>query len=370
MSLVEGMLASSISRLELPGVLSEAEVLETVGTIVELQEPDGLIPWFRGGHSDPWNHVEAAMALSAAGFSMQAEQAYQWLVDAQLPEGAWFNYYLAHSGVKDPRLDTNVCAYVATGVLHHYLCTGDRRFLEEMWPVVDRAIDFVLRCQRDDGALRWSVDPDGRPGRFALLTGSSSSYHSLCCAVAGAQILGLERPHWELAASRLQHAIADLPEAFEPKDEFAMDWYYPLLSGALRGSRAHRRLDDAWDTFVMSGRGVRCVSTGPWVTVAETAECVLALDAIGRRDEAITVLGWTGGLRCSDGSYWTGMVYPDENTFPFEERTTYTAAAIVLAVDALCGATPASGLFRGEAFPALGDGERHADLDAQEVFAG
>ena len=67
------------------------------------------------------------------------------------------------------------------------------------------------------------------------------------------------------------------------------------------------------------------MSTGPWVTAAETAECALALDALGRKDEAMDLLNWAQMLRCEDGSYWTGMVFPEQTTFPFEERTTYTA---------------------------------------------
>jgi hypothetical protein len=31
--------------------------------------------------------------------------------------------------------------------------------------------------------------------------------------------------------------------------------------------------------------------------------------------------------------------------FPFEEHTSYTAAAVILAADAISGASPASGLF-------------------------
>jgi hypothetical protein len=57
-------------------------------------------------------------------------------------------------------------------------------------------------------------------------------------------------------------------------------------------------------------------------------------------------------LRLPDGSYWTGMVYPEEETFPKHERTTYTLAAMVLAADALSNTTPAAGLFRGECLPA------------------
>ena len=63
--------------------------------------------------------------------------------------------------------------------------------------------------------------------------------------------------------------------------------------------------------------------------------------------EALDLLTWTRAHRRDDGSYWTGIVYPELETFPFAERTTYTAGAIVLAADALSDATPAAGLFRG-----------------------
>jgi hypothetical protein len=343
--------AGPVDAPELPGVLSADEVVASAASIAAVQRPDGMIPWFEGGHSDPWNHVEAAMALSLAGFAEQARSAYRWLARRQLPEGAWFNYYQWSGTVKDPRLDTNVCAYVATGVWHHYLVTGEVELVEELWPTIERAMGFVLRWQRGDGPVRWSVDPDGHPGRFALLTGSSSICHALRCAVACAELLGHERPEWELAAGRLAHAVAHRPGAFEPKHEFAMDWYYPVLSGAMVGEPAAERIDRLWDTFVMDGLGVRCVSTGPWVTAAETAECALALDALGRREEAVELVTWGQAHRQSDGAYLTGIVYPDHETFPFQERTTYTAAAMVLAVDALAKWSPASGLFRGEGLP-------------------
>ncbi|MFP5375726.1 MAG: hypothetical protein ACLGIO_02950 [Acidimicrobiia bacterium] len=46
------------------------------------------------------------------------------------------------------------------------------------------------------------------------------------------------------------------------------------------------------------------------------------------------------------------MVEPDGKTFPHRERSTYTAAAVVLAGDCLYGDGPASGIFRGEGLPA------------------
>ena len=99
----EDLRAGALTVPEVAGILSAADVLDTAASIAEVQRPDGMIPWFPGGHCDPWNHVEAAMALTACGFDAEADRAYQWLVDTQLPDGSWFNYYLA-TGVKDPRL--------------------------------------------------------------------------------------------------------------------------------------------------------------------------------------------------------------------------------------------------------------------------
>ena len=307
--------APSLATLpEVPGILTAEEVALTAQSLLKLQRPSGMIPWFDGGHCDPWNHVEAAMALSVCGHFAEAELAYDWLAEVQLGDGAWFNYYLDDS-IEDPRLDTNVCAYIAAGLWHHALISGDDTILRRHLPMMEAAIDF---------------------------------YHSLRCAVAIAERLGEHRPEWELAAGRLGHAIAYHPGAFAPKNEFAMDWYYPMLSGALEGDAARRRIEEHYDEFVMFGLGVRCVSTSDWVTAAETAECVMTLDALGMSDEALALFEVAQGHRRADGSYWTGIAYPDNVTYPGSETTSYTAAAIILAADALSSTSPASGLFRGE----------------------
>ncbi len=335
---------------EVPGVLRAEDVYRSGRAIAEVQRADGMIPWFPGGHCDPWNHVEATMALTLCGLLEEAEAAFGWLSANQLPDGSWFNYYLGDV-VLDPRIDTNVCAYVATGLWHHALVTGTVDLLARHWPMAERAIDFVLRWQRPDGSIHWSLDPAGRREPSALLTGSSSIFHSVRCAVAAAEALDRPRPDWELAAGRLGHALARHPRAFTPKEEFAMDWYYPVLAGVLTGETARRRIEATWSTFVMDGLGVRCVSGNDWVTAAETAECAIALSAVGMDAHALELLGSGQGLRLPDGAYWTGMVHPERLTFPGGERTTYTAAAMVLAADALSSSSGASGLFGGGSLP-------------------
>ena len=331
-------------------LLTPAEVAATCASIAELQLPNGMIPWFPEGHADPWNHVEAAMALALGGYHREAERAYEWLTATQHFDGSWCAYYLT-DGIEDAKRDTNVCAYVATGLWHHYLVTGDDCFLEHMWPVAERAIEFVLAHQLPGGELLWMREADGTPGEYALLTGSSSAAFSLRCAIAIAEHLGRERPEWELAVGRLAHSVAFGEDRFEPKTRWAMDWYYPVLCGAVSGAEARARITERWNQFVIPGLGVRCVSDSDWVTAAETSELVMTLDAMGLPDLARTVLGWTRHLRHDDGSYWTGCVHPQCVRFPGGERSTYTAAAVVLANHALTGTGPTAGLFRGEGLP-------------------
>jgi hypothetical protein len=333
-------------------VLSAPELARTVGAIAAVQRRDGMIPWFPGWHADPWNHVEAAMALDVGGRSEAAESAYRWMARAQRPDGAWHQYYEA-GRVKEPLLDANVTAYVATGVWHHFLATGDSAFLSRMWPTVERAVGFVLELQAPRGEIIWARRVDGTPEPFALLTTSCSMYLSLRCAIAAAGRLGMQRPDWELAVASLGAVIRDHPEAFQPKDRWAMDWYYPVLAGALTGDAAGTRLAHGRPTFLMEGLGTRCVSDQPWVTAAETCECAMAHQAAGESATAQALFRWVQHLRDDSGNYFTGIVHPQWDQFPSGEQTTYSAAAVVLAADTLYGTGPASGLFRGEDLPTV-----------------
>jgi hypothetical protein len=356
-----------LSPRELPevaGVVSRDEIAETVAAIEAVQLPDGNIPWTPGGHTDPWNLVEAAMALDVGGRFAAAERAYEWLRSHQHPEGSWNAYYVGDA-VKEPALDTNVTCYVANGVWHHYLETRDAAFLEEFFPMVERAIDFALDHQHATGEIEWDADPLRIDGKGALLTGSSSIYSSLRCAIAAADRLGRDRPDWELSLGSLAIAIAHRPERFLDKERWAMDWYYPILGGVLRGHSAEARIASRWDTFVVKGRGVRCVADQPWVTAAETCELVMALDAVGLHDRAHEMFSWVQFLRHDDGSYWTGMNFSDERfhasgEFFTAEQPTWNSAAVVLATNALGGRGPTAGLFRGEGLP--------AGLTAQELI--
>jgi hypothetical protein len=211
--------------------------------------------------------------------------------------------------------------------------------------MVRRAIEWVLGMQAPGGEIAWERDARGVMGAYALLTGCSSIHQSLRCGAALAEQVGEAQPDWELAADQLAHAIACHPESFADKSRFSMDWYYPVLGGAVRGAAAAARLAAGWETFVVPGLGVRCVSDQPWVTGAESCELVLALDAVGQCAAAASLFADIQHLRHDDGSYWTGWQFANRAHFP-RERSAWTAAAVILAADALSGATGGAGVFR------------------------
>lgn len=320
----------------------------TVNYILRNQQEDGSIPWFEGGYTDPWDHVESAMALSIAGEYEAAEKAYNWLVNTQLPDGSWWAAYKNGEVENKERRETNFIAYIATGVWHHYLITHRRDVLAYMWPAVSAAIEFVLSHQTEHGDIHWAVDTDGTAKEDALITGCSSIYKSLECAYNIATQLGFDKEGWLLARQNLGNALRQHPERFdrtwESKERFSMDWFYPVLTGAVPKARAAAHLQQKWKIFVEPGLGCRCVSDEPWVTIAESCELVMALLAAGEHAKAVTLFSWLHQWRAEDGAFWTGYQFEMDILWP-EEKPTWTAGAVLLAADALTEHTPASKLF-------------------------
>ena len=337
--------------LDVPGAMTSAELAATVEAIARVQLADGSIPWFETHHSDPWNMTEAAMAMDVGGLGRAAEAAYRWLADQQLNDGSWGIAYRDGFADKSTR-DVNFSTYFSAGVWHHFLCTRDRAFLEEMWPRVEASTRFALALQTPGGAIAWARDRRYQRASKALLTSSSCIYLSLRCALAIAHEMGESRLDWELAITELATAISSKPEEFVDKSRFSMDWYYPILGGVLRGQAATDRLADGWDTFVIGGSGVRCVSDKPWVTSGETAEFVLTLSALGLDDTARDFFAHMQFLRAGSNLYWTGATFPGPVFWP-HEQTTWSAGSVILAADALVGLSDGRTLFTGESLPAL-----------------
>lgn len=326
--------------------------------ILDLQRYDGSITWVDAGVFDPWNHSESAMALAVMGEEDAARAALLHLAETQNDDGSWWSDYGNAAPLDEnermadadqPRVrDTNYAAYPAVAVLHNLLVTDDAALARDLWPMVDKAISFVLSQQTRHGDIRWAAPDENAEIDDALVTGNSSIVFSLACAARLADRLGKDRPSWTAARARVAEALRDKPHRFdrnwESKGHFSMDWYYPALSGAHPKAAANALIEDRWGEFVVDGLGVKCTAKEPWVTVAEACELVMTLIKLGRLDEAGDIFDWQHAYRDADGCYWMGYQYEEKVFWP-ADKPSWTAAAVILAADALNGWSEGGTLF-------------------------
>ncbi|MBF0469542.1 MAG: phenyltransferase domain-containing protein [Desulfamplus sp.] len=319
------------------------------GMIADLQHKSGEIPWHEGGKTDPWDLVESAMGLNIGGLFKKADQAFEWMAKNQNENGSWFSSYI--DGVpQDRTMETNMSAYIATGVFHSWLIRQDSSFLKKMWPCVRKGIDYAISLQTERGEIYWARSPQDNVDPMALLTGSSSIYMCLRCAFSIACLLGIKTPRWEKAFEKLGSTIRDNIHIYNiSKSRFSMYWFYPVLSGALTGEAAAKRVEKYWKKYVVDGQGIRCVSDRPWITMAETSEFVIALAAMGNIKLARIVFSWIQERTYDDGTFWCGYTFPDMVIWP-EEKISWTNGVVLMAADALYGLTPASNLFSHDAW--------------------
>lgn len=332
--------------LKNPGMIvsDTLNIDSVVNFIVALQRETGDIPWHTEGKTDPWDLVETIMGLNIGKRFDASYLAFDWLKQMQNPDGSWYSSYI-NGKPGDRTCETHMAAYIAVGLFHTWLMNKDAVFLEKYWTTMEKGINYAISLQKKSGEIYWARSPEGRVDPMALLTGASSIFMSLKCALAIADILGKRIVSWETAFSSLGNSIKGNRHQYNvSKSRFSMYWFYPVLSGALTGDAAKQRIEKKWDKYVIEGQGVRCVSDQPWVTLAETAELVLALNGMGWAEKARILFSWIQDRMYKDNTYWCGYTYPDMVIWP-EERISWTNAVVLMAADAVYGLTPASGLF-------------------------
>ena len=314
--------------------------------IISQQLPSGAIPWYRGGITDPWDHVECAIALDCTRRSNEARVAYKWMRDTQNPDGSWYFSY-RNDKPRELTKDTNFSTYIATGMWFHYLTTRDLDFLRYMWPAVEKGIDFALSLQQPGGEIYWGLSENNEVWPGAILTASSSTWLSIRCATRIARTLAIDKPDWNEASRKLSRAIEEHPERFdrlgEDKSGHAMTWYYPILVGLLKGKQAEERISRGWQDFIIDGWGCKCFADRQSVCVAETFELILALTKMGAKDKARMVLDWVRQFQDCDSVFYREVYWPQREIRRSElepqthEKNTWTSAAAILAVAALEG---------------------------------
>jgi len=320
---------------------------DSLDYIIKVQAPDGSISWEKDRKLDPWDHVEAAMGLIIGGKEAEARSAFLWLKENQEEDGSWYAQY--NNGTPESqRKESNFTAYIATGLWHNYLVSKDKNLLKEMFSTLDLAMRFVVSLQTDFGDIRWAKE-NNKILDDSLITGCSSIYKSLDCAISIYRILGHDTKSLVKAKELLKTCLLENVERFDrswkSKKRYSMDWYYPVMCGVVKGKKAKEKIQSRWDEFVIDGMGCKCVVEEPWVTIAESSELVVALVVIGEVDKAKELFEWLHQWKDpKDNLYWTGYVYTDQKYWPVE-KPTWTAAAVLIAADSLFRFTNGSKLF-------------------------
>ncbi|WP_298207425.1 hypothetical protein [Ferrimicrobium sp.] len=302
----------------------------TLDTICALQDRRGMIPWARGLHADPWNHTEALMALALGGRHREARRGLDWLAGAANRDGSYCQFFTT-SAVREPRIDLNNCLYPAVGALAYLVSSRDAGSVRDFLISFDVTVDFVLAQQRNDGSFPWALAPDRTPLDGSLLAGSSAMVLSLEAIEALDALLGRNRPRIKEASAALTTYLCDPVSHFLAKDAWAMDGYYPVLAGVLDDAEARRRMEEFLTRHYISGAGVQAIAGSSWVTAAETAETAMAMIRLGELSRARQLLEDIEALRRDDGGYLTGWVVPNRVSFPADEESAYSAAAVSIA---------------------------------------
>ena len=326
-----------------------ADFYNAIGLYVLNQQlKSGVIPSNTDGSFDPWDFIESITALNFIFKQEEAKKSFRWLKENQNEDGSWFSNYSSSGEPIETNKPTHFSSYISVGLLHYYKTFSDLDFLEEMWPSLKKATNFSIKHQTQKGTIPWSIDSKGDIENDYLITASSSILKSLECSSAIEKILNLDlNPDWIMAYELLSNALRHPKGLFDlqkDRSNFSMDSYYPVISGCLNKNEIEGAIQQTLNNFYEDGLGIKCVREEPWITVAETNEFVIALVIGNKKDLAKKILLESTLISDKNNIPYMGWQYKEKIFWP-NEKPTWTAAAMLLAADAVFGYTSASDLF-------------------------
>ena len=316
-------------------------------SIKDVQLNSGAIPSNIDSSHDPWDHIEAIMGLNFLHDKKSAELGLNWLKNNQNNDGSWYAKYYDEKPIEFNK-PTHFGPYISVAALHYFKIFSDKEKLEELWNTISSAIDFSINLQNSNGTIPWSVDHKNNIEHDYLLTGSSSILKSIECGIKISKILNKEiNEKWMKAYEALSYTVQNPNDLFDKttdRSRFSMDSYYPIISGVLSETQKDYYIKKVFKDFYVKGIGVKCVVEEPWITVAETAEFIIALMISNRIEDAKKILIEVMNITDSKNIPYMGWQY-EENIFWPEEKPSWTAAALILAADTIFEFTAGSDLF-------------------------
>ena len=292
------------------------------------------------------------MALALGGRRHEAERAYRLAGSRCSAPTARGTSTTWPTRIEQDKLDANISPTSPPACGTTGCCTGDRGFVETMWPVVERAIDFVLDLQTPAGR-----DPLGPPRRRhpVVVRPAHRLVEHLPQPALRHRDRRAPRPRASrlgaLSAARLAHVIRPTPRRpprrLRPEAPLGHGLVLPGARRRASAATAGRERLDARRRHVLRRRTWACAASatarGSPRPRPASACSPTSPSATATRPRAVRV-GPAAPRRRRP--LLDRHRVPRDGALPRRRARTYTAASIVLAADALRRHQPGLGAVR------------------------
>ena len=289
--------------------------------IISNQSSSGAIFWDEKGKCDPWDHCECLIALAIYEEWEHFWRGVNWFFTNLNEDGL---IYAEFQNEKPSKLhyESHHAPYIIMPLIQASLIDKEQDYkkiltneqllkLENIFEVLD---DF----KDEDGYFYWAKDSNGYSDN-SLITASMSIFLSLV-----AKDKSFPKFNTEMWQEKFNRDGVD-------RSRFSMDFYYPFLAGIKNNKKEFL---DLLDNYYVKGLGVKCVAEEPWVTIAESSECVISALIHDNENIAKQIFNDIQQFQNKDGIFPTGYQYNMEIFWP-EENSTWTNAAVIIAAHAL-----------------------------------
>jgi len=318
--------------------------------IIQNQLSDGSIPWDGKGKCDAWDHSECLISLAIYEEWDAFEKGIDWFFSNLNSQGLIYSEF---NNQKPTQLNyqSHHAPYIALPLLQRYLIDKNPANLNKCLPQLTIIFSSLLDFMDEDGMYYWSKDDNGYSDN-SLITASMSIAISVRAYSSILEILDLakeESQHEEDFKSKsLENLEALSNSSFWANPEipwskfdrdgvdrsrFSMDFFYQSLA---RVNLDKDFFKSNLKNFYKQGLGIKCVKEEPWVTIAETSECIIATYL--NYDESLAIKMFEDILKFQnqDGIFPTGYQYKLDILWP-NEQSTWTNAALIIAANVIYG---------------------------------
>ncbi|MDC0124102.1 hypothetical protein OAI17_02020 [Gammaproteobacteria bacterium] len=286
--------------------------------IIYNQAENGRISWDEKGKSDPWDHCECLIALAIFEEWDAFDLGIKWFFDNLNDEGCISPEYKNNAPVHD-HYESHHAPYIILPLMQAILMGRDDLLNPFIKSQIKIIFDQLHEFKDSEGYYFWAKDKKGFSDN-SLITASMSIFLSLK-AFDKFSSIEFDKQVWD---SKFNRDGVD-------RSRFSMDFYYPFMCGVKTN-----KLDfqSGLKDFYVDGLGIKCVKEEPWVTIAESCECVIAALVVDDYETAQNIFNNILQFKNDNGIFPTGYQYEMDIFWP-EENSTWTNAAVIIAAHAL-----------------------------------